>query len=126
MDTFSTVRKRHQCENMSHFDRLPEFEKEFVKLSKKYRSLPEDLEKLERLISLNPVGLGTNFVTIHHSTEVKIVKTRLACKSLRNRSMRIIYAYHQNTTTFVHIEIYFEGDKVNETFERIKNYISFF
>ena len=56
---------------MSNFDALPEFEKEFSKLSKKYPSLPDDLKKLERLIALNPVGMGTNFVTIHHSDEAK-------------------------------------------------------
>lgn len=108
---------------MNHFDRLPEFEKEFSKLSKKYPSLPEDIKKLERLIALKPVGFGTNFVTIHHSPIVKIVKTRLACKSLRNRSIRIIYAYHQDTTTFMHIEIYFKGNKENEDRGRIENYL---
>ena len=108
---------------MSQFNQLPEFEKELSKLSKKYRSLPEDLKKLERLIAFNPVGLGTNFVTIHDLGEVKIVKTRLACKSLRARSIRIIYAYHQNIFTFMHIEIYFKGDKENEDRGRIADYI---
>ncbi len=109
---------------MSHFNSLPEFERELLKLSKKYRSLPEDLEKLEKLISFKPVGFGTNFVTIHHSPIVKIVKTRLACKSLRDRSIRIIYAYHNDTVTFVYIEIYFKGDKENEDRDRIKDYIN--
>lgn len=108
---------------MSHFNRLAEFEKEFSKLAKKYRSLPDDLEKLERLITLNPVGLGANFMIIHDVNAVKIVKARLACKSLRARSIRIIYAYHHNTLTFVHIEIYFKGDKANEDRERIADYI---
>jgi|SRR3989344_6142853 len=108
---------------MSRFNRLPEFEKEFSKLSKKYPSLPVDLKKLERLIALKPVGFGTNFVTIHHGSTVKIVKTRLACKSLRNRSIRIIYAYHEHITTFVHIEIYFKGNKENEDRGRIEEYL---
>jgi hypothetical protein len=134
---------------MSHFDKLPEFEKEFSKLSKKYPSLAEDLKKFEKLISLKPVGFGVNFVIIHHSEKVnpvreptrdinpratnrqseafsngvKIVKARLACKSLRNRSIRIIYAYHGDTVTFVYIELYFKGDKENEDRERIRQYI---
>lgn len=108
---------------MNHFNQLPEFEKEFSQLSRKYPSLIEDLEKLEKLISINPVGLGTNFVTIHHAPQVKIVKTRFACKSLRDRSIRIIYAYHEYITTFVHIEIYSKGDKDNEDRERIKHYL---
>lgn len=108
---------------MSHFNQLPEFTKELSGLSKKYRSLSEDLKKLERLIALNPVGVGTNFVTIHHSPKARIVKTRLACKSLKKRSMRVIYAYHEDIVTFVYIEIYFKGDKENENKERVARYI---
>ena len=108
---------------MSHFNQLPEFEKEFLKLSRKYPSLPEDLKKLERLMSINPCGLGSNFVIIHDVSGIKIVKTRLACKSLKNRSIRIIYAYHQNKLTFVYIEVYFKGDKENENRERIVQYL---
>ena len=108
---------------MNHFNKLPEFEKEFSKLSRKYRSLSDDLEKLERLLNLNPVGMGTNFVTISDSDKVKIVKTRLACKSLKDRSIRIIYAYYQDKLTFVYIEIYFKGDKENEDKGRITKYL---
>lgn len=109
---------------MSRFERLPDFEKELAKLARKYRSLPEDLAKLERFILLNPVGLGTNFVTIHHSPAVRVVKARLACKSLRDRSMRVIYAFHSETVTFVHIELYFKGEKENEDRARIKEYLA--
>ena len=117
------VRKKPQYAHMSHFEQLPEFQKELSKLSKKYPSLKEDLRKLERLITLNPVGVGTNFVTVHHSPEVKIVKTRLACRSLRDRSMRLMYAYHGSTVTFVYIELYFKGDKENEDKVRIEQYL---
>lgn len=108
---------------MNRFNQLPEFTKELAKLSRKYRSLPEDLKKLESVLDVSPIGFGVNFVTIHHSETVKIVKTRLACKSLRDRSMRIIYAYHQNELTFVHIELYFKGDKENEDRGRIAGYL---
>ena len=108
---------------MSHFNQLPEFQKEFIKFSKKYGSLAEDLKKLERLIDTAPTGLGKNFTIIHHSLNVEIVKVRLACKSLRNRSMRVVYAYHNNTVTFVYIELYFKGDKSNEDKGRIINYL---
>ena len=108
---------------MSHFSKLPEFEKELSKLSKKYPSLEEDLGRLEKLLELNAVGIGTNFVIIHHEPNVRIVKTRLACKSLRDRSMRVIYAYHDDTVTFVYIELYFKGDKENEDRERVEEYL---
>lgn len=121
------VRKRLRYESMSRFNQLPEFEKEFSKLSRKYKSLPEDLQKLERLISVTgPVGLGTNFAIIHHGDSVKVIKTRLACKSLRERSLRVIYAYHENTIEFMYIELYYKGDKENEDRERIKEYLKNF
>jgi len=108
---------------MSRFNQLPEFEKEFSKLFKKYRSLAEDLKKFEKLVEINPTGVGKNFTIIHNSEKVKIVKTRLACKSLRDRSMRMIYAYHDDKVIFVYIELYFKGDKANEDRERIKEYL---
>lgn len=117
------AQRKHQYENMSHFDKLPEFEKEFSKLSKKYPSLTEDLEKFEKLVTMNAVGFGVNFITIHHSKKIKLVKARLACKSLRDRSIRIIYAYHDDTVTFVYIELYFKGDKENEDRSRIEEYL---
>ncbi len=111
---------------MSHFNLLPEFEKEFSRLSRKYKSLPEDLQKLEEIISnpdIGPSGVGKNFVTLHQSEGVKIIKARLACKSLRERSMRIVYAYHSDRIEFMYIEMYFKGDKENEDRERIREYL---
>lgn len=108
---------------MSHFDRLPEFEKELMRLAGKYRSLRDDLLRLEKIISLHPTGVGTNFTIIHRQESVAIVKARLACRALKGRSIRLIYAYHAHTTTFMYIELYFKGDKENEDRERIKEYL---
>lgn len=96
------------------------------KLAKKYQSLARDLSDLEDVLTIFPTGNGNNFAIIHSSTEVKIVKTRLACKSLRDRSIRLIYAYHQNTFTFVYLEIYFKGEKENEDYKRVKDYLKSF
>jgi mRNA-degrading endonuclease RelE of RelBE toxin-antitoxin system len=108
---------------MSHFKKLPEFEKELVKLSKKYRSLAEDIKKFERLVTANPTGVGANFVIMHHAEAVKIVKARLACKFLRDHSIRVIYAYHEDTITFMYLETYFKGNKENEDRLRIEEYL---
>lgn len=110
---------------MSRFNQLPEFEKDFKRLSKKYPSLSEDLNRLEKLIEINPVGMGVNFTIIQHHNFVRIVKARLACKSLKDRSIRIIYAHHGDTATFMYIEMYFKGDKENEDRERIRVYLDF-
>jgi len=108
---------------MSLFNSLPEFEKDLKRLSKKHPSLRSDLDDLEAVLCQFPTGMGKNFTIIHQSETVKIVKTRLACKSLRDRSMRIVYAYHENEITFVYIDLYFKGDRENEDRERIKEYL---
>mgnify|MGYP001561288858 FL=1 len=111
---------------MSHFKQLPEFEKEFLRLSKRYRSLSEDIKKFERFILENPTGLGKNFTIIHSREDIKIIKARMMCRSLKDRSIRIIYAHHEDTLTFMYIEMYFKGDKENEDRIRIGKYLKSF
>ena len=120
---FSIVPRKLQYENMSRFDQSPEFEHELKKLVKKYPSLPQDIKNLEDILVCSPTGRGNNFTIVHSSLSIKIVKTRLACKSLRDRSVRIVYAYHESTITFIYLEIYFKGDKENEDRARIEEYL---
>ena len=108
---------------MNNFNQLAEFQKELKKLSQKYPSLYEDLKKIEEIIIKYPTGIGKNFVIIHHSEIVDIIKARLACRSLKDRSVRLIYAYHKNKIEFIHIELYFKGDKENENRKRIIQYL---
>ncbi|MFA6295173.1 MAG: hypothetical protein WC666_01975 [Candidatus Paceibacterota bacterium] len=108
---------------MNRFNQLPEFEKEIKRLGKKYPSLSDDIDKFKQIINQYPTGIGKNFEILHNLEKVKIIKSRLACKSLRDRSVRIIYAYHNDSITFVYIEIYYKGDKENEDRDRIKQYL---
>lgn len=108
---------------MSNFKSLSEFDKELNKLKKKFRSLDDDLTTFENILINFPTGLGKNFTILHLSENVKIVKARLACRSLKNNSLRVIYAHHQDTVTFVHIELYFKGKKTTENKNRIKEYL---
>ncbi len=108
---------------MSHFNHLPEFDREFKRLAKKYRTLTNDYADFERMIAQNPTGLGKNFRILHDSLSVKIIKTYLFCDSLKGRSLRLIYAFHNDRLDFMYIEIYFKGDKENEDRERIKSYL---
>jgi hypothetical protein len=124
MNLFSIDQKKLLWENMNPFNYLPKFEKEFSKLLKKYRSLNDDIKTFERFILENPTGSGKNFTIIRSEENVKIIKARMACRSLNNRNIRIIYAYHDNTFEFMYIEIYFKGDKANEDRKRIEEYIS--
>ena len=109
---------------MNHFYALTEFEKEFKRLFKKYRTLDDDLEKFKQILMATPTGVGKNFVIVYSSQTVKIVKARMACRALRDRSLRIIYSYFEQEQRVEFIEIYFKGDKENEDHGRIKKYLS--
>lgn len=109
--------------NMNRFEYEQKFEKEFKRLKKKYRSLPDDMVRFERVLAANPVGIGAAFTIIHDGDLVLIVKARLACQSLRAKFLRIVYAYHRDRSTFMYIEIYFKGDKENEDRNRISDFL---
>ena len=108
---------------MSRFSQLPEFEKELKKLSKKYPTLANDIDDIKPVLISSPTGIGKNFTIIGTFQEVKIVKVRIHCESLRARTMRLIYAYRKDKIEFMYIELYFKGDKENEDKERIKQYL---
>jgi hypothetical protein len=108
---------------MTTFSELPEFQKELKKLSRKYPSIVDDIEVIKPILLERPDGIGKNFTLLSSSHEVKIVKVRVHCDSLRARTVRMIYAYHVNKIEFMYIELYFKGDKENEDKERIKEYL---
>jgi len=123
MSMFFTVPMKLLSESMKSFNVTQEFKKDFKKLGKKHQTLDEDLEKLKKVLATTPTGIGKNFIVIHHSPAIKIVKARMACRALRDRSLRIIYAYFEQEQTIEFIELYFKGDKENEDRERIKEYL---
>lgn len=108
--------------NMSNFE-SPKFQKEFQRLLKKYKTLNDDLEKFKRVLTTCPMGIGKNFIIIYSTESIKIVKARMACRALRDKSLRVIYAYLEQEQKFEFIEIYFKGEKENEDRERIKEYL---
>lgn len=120
---FSTVRRRLLLGNMNHFNATLEFRKEFKRLFKKYKTLDDDIEKFKEILLSSPTGIGNNFTIISFSPSIKIVKARMACRTLRNRSLRIIYAYFVQEQRIEFIELYFKGDEENEDRERIKEYL---
>lgn len=108
---------------MKNFNFLPEFRKEFKKLSRKYGTLNDDLELFKKVLSSSPIGFGNNFTVIRSTEVVKIVKARMACLSLRGRSLRVIYAYFEREEKIEFIEIYYKGNKEAEDRNRIKEYL---
>ncbi|MBU0706291.1 hypothetical protein KJ657_03375 [Patescibacteria group bacterium] len=111
-----------------NFRETKEFENDFKKLNKKFRSLPEDLERLKKLLTKEPLGVGKHFAVLHNSPSLSIVKARLACKYLKNStsSLRVIYAYHEETKEIElieFIELYFKSSKAREDFARLQEYL---
>ena len=118
---------------MNSFNVLAEFEKEFKRLRKKYKTLDDDFKKFKKVLLATPTGVGNNFIIIHSTKTIKVVKARMACRTLRDRSLRVIYAYlpaeasaqagFEQKQHIDFIEIYFKGDKENEDRERIREYL---
>lgn len=105
---------------MAHFKRTPEFERDLKKLLKKFRTLEDDINTIEKVLRGAPEGIGTNFVTLHTTDTYLVVKARLACRALRGeRALRLMYAYHKNTVTFYHIELYHKANQANQDKGRI-------
>lgn len=106
------------------FNKLPEFIKEFKRLSKKYKSLSADLEEFKKVIAVIPLGNGKHFNIIAKNGNISIIKARFFCRYLKGSSLRIIYAFCSDdlNVRFDFIEIYFKGDKENEDKERIKKF----
>ena len=106
-----------------NFSETNEFSKDFKRLSKKYRSLPDDLLEFKKIVSEIPLGSGKHFVVLHENEEAKVLKARLFCKYLRGASLRIIYAYIEASTAIRFIELYFKGEQVNEDKSRINEFL---
>jgi hypothetical protein len=113
----------------SEVRRLAEFEKDFKKLRKRFRTLDEDLKvfiekqlKLFHKLGIDNKGcvrmsdLGISYPEIYKAR-------KFACRSLKGKGaasgIRITYAYYSNDDIIEFIEIYYKGDKANEDRHRI-------
>jgi len=106
-----------------NFDETEEFSKDFKRLSRKYKSLTDDLLEFKKVVSKFLLGTGKHFVVLIAKETVKIIKGFLFCRYLKGSSLRIIYAYCKNRHRVEFIQLYFKGDKENEDDSRIKNYL---
>ena len=114
-----------------NFNCTVEFQKDFKRLSKKFRSLDRDLIEFKKILSEAPLGIGRHFNVIAKIDHVYIIKARFFCQSLKQKSLRVIYSYieHRQTIAVIgidFIELYFKGKKANEDRERIKEYLKNF
>lgn len=113
--------------------KLTEFEKDLKKLSKKFRSLDEDLEtfiqnQLNLFHKLHIDNKGIFQISDLRIEYPKIFKAKkFACRSLKGKGaasgIRIIYAYFEKEDIVELVEIYYKGQKETEDRLRIlKNY----
>jgi len=109
--------------------RIPAFDKDIKKLTKKYPTLEGDLEtfidkelKLFHKLKIDNKGVfqipGLGFES------PKVYKgKKFACRSMKGKGsqsgIRVIYAYIESEDRIELIEIYYKGDKENEDRGRI-------
>jgi len=113
----------------SEIDCLPEFGKDFKKLSKRFRTLEEDFKTFidTQLNLFHKQGIDNKGVLPISGLGIanpKIYKAKkFACRSLKGRGVdsgiRVIYAYWEEKDKLEFIEIYFKGDKENEDRDRV-------
>lgn len=111
-----------------NFRNIQEFQKDFKKLSKKFKTLDKDLIEFKKVLSVSPLGIGKHFDIITKSDFIYIIKARFFCRSLKKKDLIIVYAYLEKHQTIEmidieFIEIYFKGNKENENKQRIRNYL---
>ncbi|KKW19807.1 MAG: hypothetical protein A2131_00980 [Candidatus Sungbacteria bacterium GWC2_49_10] len=106
-----------------NFNETDEFSKDFKRLSKKYRSLPDDLLEFKKVVAALPLGSGKHFNVITKTEQVTVTKARLFCRYLRGASLRITYAYRESIKTIDFIEIYSKREQENEDRNRIKEFL---
>ena len=109
------------------FSTLPEFDADFAKLLKKYRSLEEDLGVLKAVLVKYPRGYQPVIFQITNlGVEAEIYKVKhFRCKALHNKGsrsgIRIIYAYLEAEQKIEFTEIYYkEHDDSDCDKDRIK------
>jgi len=116
------------------YENLPLFDKDFAKLSKKFKTLDDDFKTLKKyhIEVFHEHGIKTDDpIEIRGacSDTFKSYKVRkFACKSLFGRGkqsgLRLIYVYQLNINKITFIEIYFKADKEIEDKQRLKKFIS--
>lgn len=111
-----------------------EFTHDFKKLLKKFSSLAEDFEvnKKYRIELFHCKGIDNRSIfeiqSAGNTVELKFFKIKkFQCKSLKGRGaqsgIRVIYAFHPAELKVEFIEIYHKGNKPNEDYERIIEYL---
>jgi mRNA-degrading endonuclease YafQ of YafQ-DinJ toxin-antitoxin module len=111
------------------FEELAEFKKDLKNLLKKYKTLPDDLDVVKKVLTVTANERPPfSFRIDNLGLETCIIKVKkIACKSLKGRGvnsgLRLIYAHFEVEQKIIFIELYHKNDKENEDRGRIlKNF----
>jgi hypothetical protein len=105
------------------FAEIPEFNKDFKNLYKRYKSLHDDLALRKKVLELFPLGRGNDVDQIPGlKIKNKVYKARLMCRTIKRESLQLIYCYEERSQRITLIEIYLKGDQQNEDKDRIHKY----
>lgn len=118
-----------------NYSSIPEFEKNFKKLAKRYRTLSDDFENMKKNLLeahyIKGAPLPPNAIVDIEGMcgeKYKSKKVRkFACKSLKNlgnrSDIRVIFVLEPDDLKITFIEIYHKNDKPIENKERLKDFI---
>jgi mRNA-degrading endonuclease RelE of RelBE toxin-antitoxin system len=108
----------------------PEFQKDIRKLSKRFRTLADDLKIfVETAVYLyHKLNIDNNGIFhipgLGFSTPRIFKAKKFACRALKgsgaNSGIRVIYSYNEKEDIIEFVEIYFKSDQENEDKQRIK------
>jgi mRNA-degrading endonuclease RelE of RelBE toxin-antitoxin system len=111
--------------------RIPEFVKDLKQLSKRFRTLEDDLEVFLRVavVDYHKNGIDNGGIVRIPNLDFqrpRIYKARkFACRSLKGKGVRsgirVIYAYEEDTDRIELVEIYYKGDKEIEDIKRLES-----
>lgn len=108
---------------MIRFKETDEFQKDFKKLKKRFRTLLEDFKRLQLALRVSAIPTDKHTAILTDQETYQVIKIRMACKALRKSSLRVVYSYFEQEQQIEFIELYFKGGKENEDHERIKEYL---
>lgn len=116
-----------------NYKTLPEFDKDFKNLLKRFRTLESDFSTFKKFVieTFYEKNIPTTaFVQIEGFCSDSYTSNKVrkfACRSLVGRGaqsgIRIIFIYEEKKKLVTFVEIYFKGDKAEEDRERLKSAI---
>jgi mRNA-degrading endonuclease YafQ of YafQ-DinJ toxin-antitoxin module len=110
------------------FRQTKKFINDFKRLKKKYKSLDDDLTLFCRVLTKTPEGPASrNWALLKTHKHIQIFKARLACRYLKKKSLRIVYAYHQNSSTIElleFMELFIKSEQTREDMQNIEKYLA--